>query len=237
MPSQLNVQISGRIQNVIFYKRGDKYYNRAMPATVKQTIATKKSASVFGKAAKMGKWLREQLVTTIPFPADNNMQTRLVSALLQWLRSDYVAAVTCDHIPMLSSFSFTPADTVRKRWRVNMQVTHSGEDMLQLIIPAFVPSKSMQAPAGTVLVTCKIAAAVCNASTGLAMGSFSTSIDYEYNDIEVPEQIINLPVPTSAGSLALTTMYLEYYSTKNNRMQLTTKKAFIPAGVVDAKYF
>lgn len=81
MPSQINVQLTGRIQNLIFYKVGDKYYARTAPARVRQTKATKKRASEFGKASRVGKSLRQQLLSVIPFPADNKMQTRLVSAL------------------------------------------------------------------------------------------------------------------------------------------------------------
>ena len=29
MPSQINLQITGRVQNMVFYKRGDKYYARS----------------------------------------------------------------------------------------------------------------------------------------------------------------------------------------------------------------
>lgn len=51
MASQKQLQITGRIGNVVFYKRGDNYYARSVPAKVKQTEATKKSATLFGKAS------------------------------------------------------------------------------------------------------------------------------------------------------------------------------------------
>lgn len=42
MASQMKVQITGKIQNLVFYKLGDKYYARSLPGKVKQTKATKK---------------------------------------------------------------------------------------------------------------------------------------------------------------------------------------------------
>jgi hypothetical protein len=42
MPSQINVQLTGRIDNLICYKAGDKYYIPTDPDKVKQTKATKK---------------------------------------------------------------------------------------------------------------------------------------------------------------------------------------------------
>jgi hypothetical protein len=46
MPSQINLQITGRIGNVVFYKRGDKYYARSVPGRIRQTKGMKKRATV-----------------------------------------------------------------------------------------------------------------------------------------------------------------------------------------------
>jgi len=116
MPSQINVQITGRIQNIVFYKMGDKYYARTIPARVKQTKATKKRANEFGKASRTGKSLRQQLFPVIPFPSDNKMQTRLVSAVFQWVRSDsYDPEDPCDQVPHVSTFQFTEGSTGSRR--------------------------------------------------------------------------------------------------------------------------
>ncbi len=237
MPSQINVQITGKIQNLVFYKRGDKYYARSVPGKVKQTKATKKRATEFGTASRMGKCLRQQLFPVIPFPADNSMQTRLVSALFQWLRSGYDPAQPCDPVPFVNSFQFTERYSLTERWRVALQVTNPEPDLLELRIPAFAPVKSISAPAGTVFVKCIIAAAACDVKNGIATGGFSTSLEFNYNEEEVPEQMVSLPLPTPAGSLAVTAILLEYYSAKNGQPQKIANKAFMPAGMVNAKYF
>jgi hypothetical protein len=146
MPSQINLQITGRIQNIVFYKRGDKYYARFVSDGIRQTKATKKRATEFGKASRAGKILRQQHLPVIPFPADNKMQTRLVSDLFQWLRSGLDPEQPCDPAPFLDGFSFTEGSTIQERWRVSLEVTKTADNLLQIKILAFVPSKDISAP-------------------------------------------------------------------------------------------
>lgn len=237
MPSQINVQITGRIENVVFYKRGDKYYARSVSGKIKQTKGTKKRATEFGKASRMGASLRKQLLTVIFFPSDNKMQTKLVSALFQWLRTGYDHLEPCDEVPFVNNFQFTEGHTIKERWKIPLQITNPEQGMLELKIPAFVPLKAISAPAGTVSVKCNIAIAECNVKSGIATGSISTSILYDYNKAEVPEQIVALPVATPAGSLIVTAISLEYNSLKNGHLEKTKNKAFMPAGIVSAMYF
>jgi len=236
MPSQVNIQITGRIKDLILYKVGDKYYARTAPGKVNQTKATKKRATEFGKASRIGGCMRQQLFPVIPFPGDNKMQTRLVSALFQWLRLGYDPSKSCARVPFISNFQFTEGSTITERWRVAVEVTNPESGLLELKIPSFVPSKSMSAPPGTTSVKCHIAAAGCNVESGVATGGFSTIIFYEYNEAEVQEQTVTLPVPTPAGSLVVTAVSLEYNFIKNDHLEKTKNKAFMPSGVVSAVY-
>jgi len=236
MPSQINLQMTGRIQNIVFYKRGDKYYARSVSGSIKQTKATKKRAGEFGKASGAGKILRQQLLPVIPFPADNKMQTRLVSDLCRWLRSGFNPEQPCDPVPFLNDFSFTEGDTIAERWRVSLEVTKAAEDMLQMKIPAFVPAKEILAPGGTVLVKCHIATAGYDLKNGGNTGGTSTTLNFHYDNEPVTEQIISLPTTTSSQTLIVTAVSLEYYFNKNGHLQKSVNKAFIPAGIVKAIY-
>ncbi|HXS55090.1 MAG TPA: hypothetical protein VN726_03135 [Hanamia sp.] len=236
MPSQINLQITGRIQNIVFYKRGDKYYARSVSGAIRQTKATKKRATEFGRASGAGKALRQQLLPVIPFPADNKMQTRLVSDLFSWFRSGSDPEKACDPGPFLNDFSFTEGDTIAERWRVSLEVTKTDENMLQIKIPAFVPAKSILAPAGTVSVKCNIASGGCDLKNGRETGGFSTSLNFNYNNEPVPAQIISLPTPTPSKTLIVTGISLEYYFNKNGHLQKSKNKAFMPAGILSAIY-
>jgi hypothetical protein len=236
MPSQINLQITGRIGNIVFYKRGDNYYARSVPGRIRQTKATKKCASEFGKASGAGKILRQQLLPVIPFPADNKMQTRLVADLCSWLRSGFDPQQPCDPVSFLNDFSFTKSDTVAERLRVSLQVTKTADGMLEMKIPAFMPAENILAPAGTVSVKCHIATGGYGLKNGAATGGFSTSLNFNYNDQPVPEQIISLPTPTPSQTLIVTGVSLEYYFNKNGYLQKSVNKAFMPAGIVKAIY-
>jgi hypothetical protein len=164
------------------------------------------------------------------------MQTRLVSDLFQWLRSGLDPEQPCDPAPFLDGFSFTEGSTIQERWRVSLEVTKTADNLLQIKILAFVPSKDISAPAGTVSVKCHIATGGYDLKNGGETGGFSTSLNFNYNDEPVPEQIISLPTPTPSQSLIVTGVSLEYYFNKNGHLQKSTNKAFMPAGMVKAMY-
>jgi hypothetical protein len=54
--------------------------------------------------------------------------------------------------------------------------------------------------------------------------------------VEVPAQIIAMPLPTLQGSLVATAVSLVYCYIKNGQLQKTANKAFMPANVIRAMY-
>jgi hypothetical protein len=70
----------------------------------------------------------------------------------------------------------------------------------------------------------------------MATGGFSTTLRFDYNDVEVPAQIIAMPLPTLQGSLVVTAVSLVYCYIKNGQLQKTANKAFMPANVIRAMY-
>jgi hypothetical protein len=237
MPSKMTVQLTGRINNLVFYKLGEKYCVRTVPQRVKQTKATKASGRQFGIAARAGKAVRQQVLPVIPFPADNKMQTRLVTAIYQYLKSEAGAeAASNNELPFITGFQFTEGYTLAERWKVKLTVTENHEGTYELSIPAFVPAKSISAPAGTILVTCNIAAGGFTKGTGIATGGFSTSLHFDHNETEVPAQVVALPIAISPGSVMVTAVSLEYNTIKYGQPEKMKSKAFMPAAIISAVY-
>lgn len=165
------------------------------------------------------------------------MQTRLVSAIFKWLRSDsYHAATPCDPVPFVSKFSFTQGYSITERWKVPLEINPILPGSLEMKIPAFIPAKAISAPANTVSVECRISAGGCHIEKGMATGGFSTTLRFDYNDVEVPAQTIAIPLPTPKGSLIVTAVSLVYCYIKNGQLQKTANKAFMPANVIRAMY-
>jgi hypothetical protein len=237
MASKMSVQLTGRINNLVFYKVGDKYCVRTIPQKVKQTKATKARGKQFGIASRAGKAVRQQLLPVIPFPSDNNMQTRLVSAIYQYIKSpEGDARASNSELPFITGFQFTTGYTINERWKVALTVHRNEAGTLQLTIPAFIPQKDISAPAGTVSVTCTISAGGFDRATGITTGGYSTSLHFDYTDTEIAEQIVSLPMPMQPGSVLVTGISLQYNEIKNGGVVPINKKAFIPAGIVSAMY-
>ena len=235
MPSKMNVQITGRIQNLVFYKLGDRYCVRTIPQKVKQTKATKARGKQFGVASRAGAALRRQLLPVIPFPSDNNMQTRLVTAIYRYLQSvEKIQPGNVDQLAYLDGFQFTNGYTIQERWNVALTITRETESGLQLNIPAFVPVKNISAPAQTVAILCEISAGGFDRKTGNPTGGFSASFRFEYNGFKVPAQVIQMPVPTPQGSVIVTAISFQYQMMKNGHEVPVKKKVFMPAGIVSA---
>lgn len=237
MASKMTVQLTGRINNLVFYKLGDQYCVRTVPQRVKQTKATKASGKLFGIAARAGKAVRQQVFPVIPFPADNKMQTRLVTAIYQYLKSPLgEAAGSTNDLPFITAFQFTEGYTLAERWKVDLTVIENNDGISELCIPAFIPATTLSAPAGTVSVTCNIATAGFTRATGLATGGFSTAIHFDYNETELPAQVIPLPVLMPPGSVIVTAVSIEYNAIKYGRVEKMKNKAFMPAAIVSAAY-
>jgi hypothetical protein len=63
---------------------------------------------------------------------------------------------------------------------------------LQIGIPAFVPTVSVAAPAGTVSVDCLISAVSCGVNSKTFCGSAKTSFSFDQNQKEIPAHSILL---------------------------------------------
>jgi len=227
---------TGKIGDLIYSRVGDSIIVRTAPTKMRQTEATKKRSAEFGRASRIGKNLRMQLKPVIFFPSDNKMHTRLISALLLWLRKSYEAGTPCTDIRFIKGFQFTEGDAISARWRVHLEVSQPKDGLLELKIPAFVPIKKMDAPPGTMSVKCDIAVACFNMESGKPGDGISTSICYDYNEVEEPERIVPLPVTTTPGSLIVTAICLQFLVTSMMDLEQMKKKRFIVSEVVSAMY-
>jgi hypothetical protein len=238
MAIQKDVILTGRIGNMIFYKRNGKYCSRAIPDQVRQTKPTKARAKEFGKASSLAKAIRQQLLPVIPFPADNNMQTRLITAVFQWLKEAGSSRTErMSKLYLIEGFQFTTeGNEILKRWKTSPAISIPAAGVLEIKIPAFIPDKSIVAPANTESVVLKISAGSCNPEMGMATGNDSAELSINYDSKQVAAQMLLLKFPMPKGSLVVTGASLQYTVSKKNNPQLNTNKAFMPAGIVAAMY-
>jgi hypothetical protein len=105
--------------------------------------------------------------------------------------------------------------------------------LLQLQIPAFTPTQVVAAPAHTTMIACRIIAASCNLQSPTAEGSFSTTLSIPYTDIPIPALLLPMALPVAAGYLVVTVVSFTYLLKNGAQEQ---RAAFMPSGVIDARY-
>ena len=238
MALQKEIFVSGKIGNVVFYKMRGKFFSRSAPEKVMQTPAMKVHANTFGRASGIGRVIRQQLLTIIPFPKDSSMQIRLVSPILAWLKeSGESASLRVQKVSQIERFQFTlgTPDFIT-RWKTGLEINRTENDLLEIKIPAFIPIEMVTAPNNTISVKLKIAAGAIDPDSGEPSGKGSTDLLFNYDNTPVAEQTIFLNLKMPVGSLVITGACLEYSVMEKNNPVLNTNKSFMPAAIVKAMY-
>jgi hypothetical protein len=106
MARKKQIEFTGRIQNIILYRWRDNTCMRIMPATVKQSVATKNAAADFGKACSISKVLRKALAPLLMDYKEETMRYRLNTVLMKWLRV-YDPVIPASDLPFIRQFSFS----------------------------------------------------------------------------------------------------------------------------------
>ncbi|GEP97839.1 hypothetical protein [Chitinophaga cymbidii] len=82
---------TGKAANMIGYYRDGKHYFRSMPASVRQTKATKRAALRFGAASKKGRLIRSAFADALDIPYDGSHINRLNKLLIKAGRENNAA--------------------------------------------------------------------------------------------------------------------------------------------------
>ena len=234
MALQMETYLSGRMNNVVFFKRAGTHMARALPATVKLSAATKVRNGNFGIASACGKSLRQLLQPVLPFPKDRRMQIRFSGAFAKWLGAGDAATIpTVTDIPFVNQFPFNDRTSIEERWKLPLTVEQPSADVVTLHIPAFIPTQTITAPAHTVAVTCTITVAGSMLLDAAPTDSHSTTMEIPYTDALIPAQVIEWPLPAAAGTVIITAVALRYRLANST---YCSTPAFLPASVIDARY-
>jgi hypothetical protein len=237
MAKVTDVFLNGTIGNVVFYRRMGTNCARSRALHVKQSAATKIRSVNFGVAARAGKTLRSGLTPSMPNATDRIMQNRFSGAIAKWLGTSGIDELPAtDAVPYLSVLEFTKEQPVRQRFKVPFSISIPQANVVTVSIDAFVPSKEISAPAGTSRVTLVISVAGCLLKTGESSGNETHTIDIPYNDTPIAPQVLEFHVGTPTQSLLVAAARLIYKRFEYNTWVEMNKEAFMPAGVIDARY-
>ena len=232
-----DVFMSGTVGNLVLYRRMDKNCVRLKREGIQQTVATKIRSENFGIASRVSSHLRKGLYAAIPAPKNRSMQSRFSGAIAKWLRlCDVDTLPSCDAAPYVTGFQFTDGDSFKERFRVPITVSRTESNLITVGVNDFIPVNNLVAPAGTVMVEVVIAVSACMLKTGIPIGSGVQRIQVPYNANAITAQSLHFKIPLPAGSLVITAAWLQYFVLKNNRISRSENPAFMPAGVINARY-
>jgi hypothetical protein len=235
MARQKKIFISGKIANLIFYEFRGKECVRTMPKKVRQTKATKASALQFGKAARISRGLREGLMQVLPNVKDRRLMHRFNNVVLQSLLQNSSAKVKMPLNPAdLKGFNFFEGSEFNSRWKIPVSVKWKKGVGATLNIPAFVPKKVISAPAHTRFVRLQLAITGCDLKSYLNTGSYFTSLNIPYNNGEIAEQKIVLPLEIKAGSITVVAAVLVNGLKRETELLSGAGEQWNPACVIEA---
>jgi hypothetical protein len=120
-------KFTGRLDNVIGYRRNGKYFFRSMPQKVRQTSATRQASRQFGIASRKGKLIRRAFTPYLDMRYDGSLVNRLNKLLIQSGR---------DNIQALRRFRFN---------------RHTGIEKMFVLPPVFTASGALHIPAQELL--------------------------------------------------------------------------------------
>jgi len=228
--------LRGSIGNLSFSKQGDINVVRSKPGrgNVKQTAATKKSASVFGSyISPLSKYIRmsfQHLLTGFYDGAMvNRMNSDISTVLYQSITPEGTFKLTKKSFDRLTGFNFNLASVLNKSLLIMPETTFTANEV-RVRIPEFLVSKDLRYPPQADGCTIEIQVVQFNLEKGLWMVYPQESILLKKGGLN-DSQIFSYPLPKGSLCLvAIGTVYHDQYKIVLN------SKTFNPMAIVAAGF-
>ena len=163
------------------------------------------------------------------------MQTRLVGEIYTWLQYARHQPASIETQPNFIFFKFSTGNPcLSARWLVKLKVNKPAAGQIQIVIPSFIPKSAFRAPAKANSVTCRIASVVIDVENKKEVGNAQNEVSYTLDRKKVAAQKIIQELPMPAGSLLITALCLDFFSTKNQLRIPTNDKLYKTSQVIYA---
>lgn len=236
--------VSGKVGNLIFYEYRGKPCCRSTPDSIRQTAGMKKSASRFGFAAKISKFLRFQLKPFLSNADDKPMMYGFNKAIMQWLRESKPDENTFSTSNFfIDQFQFNKEASLAALVKQPISTSFSEKGAITIKVPALTPGKDIIAPAGTVNIHYKarVVSVMLDFDRGdcIQVGLRSdkrrgAEAVLEYGKKILPAQKLSLYLQQEERVLMVVVLRILYEVKKGNRLQMVSDERWLPAGVVGA---
>ncbi len=229
--------LTGLIGNVVFRTVNGKAIVQSRPANIKQTTATKKSASEFGSCSRWAKQLRMGLQPLLVGMTDSTMHSRFSTQLYNAIKSN-TAVPQGQRTPLNSAmdalvgFEFNTHSPFATHFSPTIITELTSANELIISISAFDPKTDMLFPTGCHSAKLVVYVLTSDCLEGSRSLEFHALLTIEKNTpINAQTLLTTAPIPT--GQLVLATAKLLYFTpnplTESNYLNT---KVLSPAMVV-----
>jgi len=221
---------------IIIAKRYGKEYIRSKPEQVKQTPASIKTATSFGKTSSMASQIVATFKPLIGYERQQRIYHRLFSALVNWQHEQQ-----CNpQRPQLNSkyfngFRFVQQSGLAHVFGVKYDVCYSNT-MVVIQLPAFIPKKCMRAPKGCSAVTLHSMVVSCMPFTGEILDSCDVQVTLAYDEMLHQGLQLQMPISLAAESMVLVGIALKYNNIVVGPQAKAAEICWMPSGIVSTFY-
>lgn len=182
---------TGRLGNIIAYRRGGKHCLRTCPETVRQTKATRRAAKWFGAASRKGALIRSALLPNLDIHCQGSLVNRLNSAILRAGRNNHAG---------LTGFRFNPYTGVEKLFSQKPSFPKDGT--------LRIPAQYLDTPAGATRIEVKLIASRIDFANRRVTGSDAAVV---YIDPAQPFEGTELSVDVPGKGTLLVALQVKMY--------------------------
>ena len=225
MAHQVNSEVTGTIENLVFYERYGKFLIRTVQ---KQAVASQESAKAFSTAASAAKTLRNLSAPLILNPRDKGMQNRLTTAMLKFLALDPAIEFDAQSNP-LAGFRFMEDSDLQSCLNFTPLISEEQGTGIRVELPAFNARQSVIAPAETSRMELRFLAAVLHPGENSAIAGTPELVHIPYTAEMRPPLEFILNTGPRAGLTAVAAA-LSYWEGDRQISQ----PGFMPVGIVAA---
>ena len=204
MAKQVDMQIVGTFDDIIFYKSKGQHLYRSKGKTGTQAPVAKQQAAIMGKASAISAKLRAHLKPLIPEQAGRKLMYRLNNALQQWLRSKPSEITTrVEDIAVLKGFSFEEHNPYGDIFYAALPVQQGTDGNLFVRIPAFDSPNPISPLPFNGQIIIKAIAVSCNYENPADISSHETELFINYDGTPVPGRDLTLMIQPKQGYLTV----------------------------------
>lgn len=235
MARQKNMKFTGTVNGLIYYQLRGEYYVKTKPVNVNRTIASTRSAVIFGQATKLAASIRYALAPLLPNARDRAMMHRLNKAVNNWLQyAPETITNTFTPVNPLQGFNFNEACYLQSAFKTTLTVSTPQNNSIAVHIPAFNPVDVLTVPENCVGVYCHclLIRSAINPPFTSTVSRNAFLIPYE-NSLQPAKEII-WTVDTTPGFLYSTAIALQYQIKKSTQAEIVKDIKWQPLGIIAA---